>query len=264
MKVDKIETVTESVISADEIQLIIDRYRIGKKPLAKLLGWGETTIIRYMEGDIPTSEYSNKLKTILEEPEYYYNLLLKRKECLTGIAFKKSRMAVLSKIMASKIYTVSYYIVNRCEADICASQLQYLLYYAQAFSLALFDRELFQEECGINGEQIPYIKLYESLKRSGIATLEGVEEYLTLQEIELLDTIMESFQWYGPKALQAITAYEKSAIKISRDRFNNKIISKEAMKAYFKEILNYYHITDVRDIHKYPDQKINAIREFIG
>ena len=129
MKVDKIETVTDSVISADEIQLIIDRYRICKKPLAKLLGWGETTIIRYMEGDIPTSEYSNKLKTILEEPEYYYNLLLKRKECLTGIAFKKSRMAVLSKIMASKIYTVSYYIVNRCEADICASQLLYLLYF---------------------------------------------------------------------------------------------------------------------------------------
>ena len=49
----------EGVITVDEIKQILDEYCIGKKPLAKLLGWGETTIIRYMEGDIPTNEYSS-------------------------------------------------------------------------------------------------------------------------------------------------------------------------------------------------------------
>ena len=60
----------DTVITADEIRQILEKYRIGKKPLAKLLGWGETTIIRYMEGDIPTSEYSNKLKTLLDNPGF--------------------------------------------------------------------------------------------------------------------------------------------------------------------------------------------------
>jgi hypothetical protein len=251
----------EVIISADEIKIILDRYRIGKKPLAKLLGWGETTIIRYMEGDIPTNEYSNKLKTILEDPEFYYDLLCKRKECLTGVAFKKSKKAVMSKIMASKIYAAAYYIVNKTCAEICASYIQYLLYYAQAFSLALYDKELFQEECGINNEQLPYLKLYEGMRRCGIHTLEGGEDYLEQGEIELLDSVMDSFLWYGPKALTAMISYEKSMIKISRDKFNNKIMAKDAIKAYFKEILNQYQIKSVKEISIYPDQKLMEIKD---
>lgn len=251
----------EVIISADEIKLILDRYRIGKKPLAKLLGWGETTIIRYMEGDIPTNEYSNKLKTILEDPEFYYDLLCKRKECLTGVAFKKSKKAVMSKIMASKIYAAAYYIVNKTGAEVCASYIQYLLYYAQAFSLALFDKELFQEECGVNNDHLPYLKLYEGMKRCGVHTLEGGEDYLEADEIELLDSVMDSFLWYGPKALSAMISYEKSMIKISRDKFNNKIIAKDAIKTYFKESLSQYQIKGIKDIFRYPDQQLFEVRE---
>jgi uncharacterized phage-associated protein len=261
MKGNRIEMGNEAIISADEIRLILDRYRIGKKPLAKLLGWGETTIIRYMEGDIPTNEYSNKLKTILDDPEYYYDLLCRRKECLTGVAFKKSKQAVMSKIMATKIYATAYYMVNKCSAEICPSYIQFMLYYAQVFSLALYDKELFQEECGVNNEHMPYLKLYESMKRCGIHTLEGGEEFLDTQEIELVDAVMDSYLWYGPKALFAMSAYEKSMLKISRDKYNNKIISKDTLKAYFKDILDHYQIKSVLDIYKYPDQRILDIKE---
>jgi uncharacterized phage-associated protein len=261
MKGNRNEIGNEAIISSDEIKLILDRYRIGKKPLAKLLGWGETTIIRYMEGDIPTNEYSNKLKTILEDPEFYYDLLCKRKDCLTGVAFKKSKKAVLSRIMATKIYAAAYYIVNRSNAEICASYVQFLLYYAQVFSLALFDRELFQEECGVNNEHMPYLKLYEAMKRNGIHTLEGGEEFLTSEEMALVDAVMDSFMWYGPKALLAMTNVEKSMIKISRDKFNNKIIAKDTLKAYFKDILDQYQIRSIKEIYKYPDQRIIDIKE---
>ncbi len=260
MKSNRIEMNTEVIISSDEIKLILDRYRIGKKPLAKLLGWGETTIIRYMEGDIPTNEYSNKLKTILEDPEYYYDILCKRKECLTGVAFKKSKNAVMSKIMSSKIYAVAYYIVNKCGADICPSYVQYMLYYAQAFSLALYDQELFQEECGVNNDHIPFLKLYEGMKRCGIHTLEGVEEFLNQNEIELLDTILEILLWYGPRALAALISNEKSMIKISRDKFNNKIISKDALKCYFKDIIEQYQIHNSQEIYKYPDHRLMELK----
>jgi hypothetical protein len=252
---------SEAIISVDEIKLILDRYRIGKKPLAKLLGWGETTIIRYMEGDIPTNEYSNKLRMILDDPEFYYDLLCKRKECLTSVAFKKSKRAVMGKIMATKIYAAAYYIVNKYSADMSPSYVQYILYYSQVFSLALYDHELFQEDCGINNEHMPFLKLFEGMKRCGIHALEGGEEFLTSEEMELLDSVMDSFLWYGPKAMHAMTMYEKSMAKISRDKYNNKIISKEALKAYFKEVLDQYHIESVKDIYKYPDLRLPDIKD---
>lgn len=261
MKGNRNEMVNKGIISTDEIKLILDRYRIGKKPLAKLLGWGETTIIRYMEGDIPTNEYSNKLRTILEDPEYYYDLLLKRMDCLTGVAFKKSKKAVLSKIMASKIYSVAYYIVNQSNAEVCASYLQFLLYYIQAFSLALYDREMFQEECGINNDHMPFLKLYEGMKRCGIHILELGEDLLTTEEKELINSVCDSFFWYGPKALQALTTYEKSIIKISRDKYNNKIIAKDTLKTFFKEVLEQYHITNLKQIVTYPEKRLLEIKE---
>ena len=258
---NKIEMNMEAIISPDEIKLILDHYRIGKKPLAKLLGWGETTIIRYMEGDIPTNEYSSKLRTILNDPEYYYDLLCKKKDYLTNVAFKKSKKAVMTKIMSTKIYAVAFYIVNKCNADICAGYVQYLLYYAQAFSLAFYDKELFQEECGINQEQMPYLKLYEGMKRCGIHTIDGVEEYLNPDEMELVNVVAESYLWYGPKALKILSTYEKASMKPSRDKYNNKIFSKESIKAYFKELLDKYQIISINDIHNYPDQRVSEIKD---
>jgi uncharacterized phage-associated protein len=261
MKGNRLETENEVIISSDEIKIILDRYRIGKKPLAKLLGWGETTIIRYMEGDIPTNEYSNKLRVLLNDPEYYYDLLMKRKDCLTGVAYKKSRRAVLSKIMSSKIYAVAYYIVNKSNAEICPSYIQFLLYYIQSFSLALYDKEMFQEDYAVNNEHIPYLKLYESMKRCGVHTLELNEEYLNEEEKELIDSVYDTFSWYGPKALTALNTFEKSMVKISRDKYNNKIISKETLKSYFKEILVQYHITNCKEVYQYPERRLQDIKE---
>ncbi len=263
MKGNRYVTDSEAIITSDDIKMILDRYRIGKKPLAKLLGWGETTIIRYMEGDVPTNEYSIKLKAILNDPEFYYDLLMKRKECLTGVAYKKSRRAVLSKIMSSKIYAVAYYIVNKNNAEICASYIQYLLYYVQAFSLAFNDKEVFQEEYSINSEHVPYLMLYDSMKRCGIHTLELSEEYLSEEEKELIDAVLDCFSWYGPKALAALTSFEKSMVKISRDKYNNKIISKDTLKSYFKDILTQYHITNSKEISNYPDRRLQDIKDMI-
>ena len=75
MRDDKQLKGEESIITIDEIQSILTDFKIGKKPLAKLLGWGETTIIRYIEGDIPTAEYSDKLKAIFQNPYYYFLII---------------------------------------------------------------------------------------------------------------------------------------------------------------------------------------------
>lgn len=257
---NRFEVSSEGVITSDEIKQILEKYRIGKKPLAKLLGWGETTIIRYMEGDIPTSEYSIKLRAILDNPEFYYDLLVKRRDCLTNVAFKKSKKAVLSKIMASKIYAVAYYIINKSDAEMCPSYLQYILYYIQAFSLALYDKEMFQEDYGVNNEQMPYLKLFKTMKRCGIHTIDLGEEYLSDQERELVDAVYEAFSWYGPKAMIALQKIERGSLKISRDWNNNRIISKESIMFYFKDVCEKYNIMGINDIGNYPDQCILEVR----
>ena len=44
MEVEKMES---KIISKKEIEQILEKYNIGKKPLSLLLGWGEVTVIRY-------------------------------------------------------------------------------------------------------------------------------------------------------------------------------------------------------------------------
>lgn len=263
MKEDKLLMNSDSIISVYEIRAILDNYRIGKKPLAKLLGWGETTIIRYIEGDIPTTEYSNKLRAIEEEPSYYYELLLKNKDKLTDVAFRKSKKAVLNKLMESKISLIAQYMVLICDADVSPMYIQWLLYFSQAFSLALYDKELIDEDYCVNHENIPFVKLYDSMKNHVSGVLEVPEDRLTDQEIKLIDKVVNTFLWYGPKAIKALGTEERGNYRISRDKEGNRIIAKDTIKNYYKEILSTYDIHTLEDINKYPDTRIIQLKNQI-
>ena len=48
----------KDLISVEEINKLLQKYNIGKKPLALLLGWGEATLLRYFDGFTPRREYS--------------------------------------------------------------------------------------------------------------------------------------------------------------------------------------------------------------
>ena len=54
------------VISVEELNELLSRYAIGKKPLAALLGWGATTILRYGSGVCQESEYGARMKRVYE------------------------------------------------------------------------------------------------------------------------------------------------------------------------------------------------------
>ncbi len=45
-------------------------YKIGKAPLSLALGFGEVTIPRYLEGQVPSEEYSDIMKAALSSPAY--------------------------------------------------------------------------------------------------------------------------------------------------------------------------------------------------
>lgn len=251
---------TETQVTVEDIQRILDEYRIGKKPLSKLLGWGETTIIRYLEGDIPTKEYAGKLQMILESPSYYYTILEENKELLTGVAYRKSKKAVLARMMDTKINIVLQYIVNQYHGFISATDAQALLYYSQGFSLALNDMALFKEDYMINNEGYPYLDVFRQMSVKVPAVLELAEGAINDREKKIIDGVIEAFSWYGQQMFSAMMNREKTFFKISRDKSNNKIISHDTMKGYFKEVSSRYGIESAEDIYKYPDKWIMDLK----
>ncbi len=251
---------TETQVTVGDIQKILDEYRIGKKPLSKLLGWGETTIIRYLEGDIPTKEYAGKLQMILENPSYYYTILEENKDLLTGVAYRKSKKAVLAKMMNTKINIVLQYIVNQYQGFISAVDAQALLYYVQGFSLALNDTVMFKEDYMISHEGYPYQEVFKQMSAKVPSVLDLPEGAITEKEKKIIDGVLEAFSWYGKQMFSAMMNREKTFFKISRDKSNNKIISHDTIKAYFKEVSSRYGIESAEDIYRYPDKWIMDLK----
>lgn len=112
-------------------------------------------------------------------------------------------------------------------------KLQKLLYYAQGFSLALYDKALFQEdfEAWDCGPVIPCV--YQQYKQYGNGAipkidLESFDNY-TQVEKNLLDDVYTAFGQYSAWALSEMSHNTMPWKSTNR----NEIISKNKMKDYF-------------------------------
>ncbi|HHU30989.1 MAG TPA: DUF4065 domain-containing protein [Firmicutes bacterium] len=76
------------LICVSDIQKILKEYDIGAKPLSLLLGWGEVTILRYLKGQMPHKEHSDKLKAIMN-PYVFAEIFESNKEVLSAVAKRK-------------------------------------------------------------------------------------------------------------------------------------------------------------------------------
>ena len=88
------------MVSKEEIQQLLVKYNIGKKPLALVLGFGESTICRYLDNnDEPKEEYANIISTVLNNPDIYIEYLNKNKNKITKVAYDKSLSAAQSALV---------------------------------------------------------------------------------------------------------------------------------------------------------------------
>ncbi|MGN1085376.1 MAG: hypothetical protein ACI4QX_10250 [Lachnospiraceae bacterium] len=249
-------------ISAEELKELLERYRIGKKPLAALLGWGATTVLRYADGVCPAGEYAEHLKKIYEEPLYYLELLEEHKERLTPVAYKKSRNAVLLYLTSSKLWCGVQYLIGRTKADISPFRVVITLFYAQAFSLGLTDSALFWEECDLSGEgEVPYAEFYEQLKKCGVSYRFEEEGLLTPQEEHFINAAYEMLLWYGPAELKSVFLAERRYIRTSRTENGGRKIKNAALAAYFKKVVQGYNISRPEEFHKYFAERTGRKRK---
>ena len=257
----------EGLISVSEMELILDKYNIGKRPLSLLLGWGEGTLTRYLDGDIPTKQYSDTLKTILNDLNYMKELLEENKNNITDVAYRRCSEALaeiekedsITVRSEDKIDHVVKYLLVSC-SDITPLALQKLLYYAEGFFKAFTGEYLFYSNCEAWAHGPVYRSVYYKYKNYGYNPIEESEyDYteieLTKIEKEILDSIIRNFGCYSGKVLEKMTHAEipwsYTRIGLGDNENSNRIIKKELIVKYFNDIKLKHNMLNISDIKDY-------------
>lgn len=262
-----------NIISLEEIADILKKYNIGKRPLSQLLGWGELTLTRYLDGDIPSKEYSDKLKNIHDNPDYFLKILEENKDVLKTVAYDKAKKAVedfkSNLNNKSKINVVANYFIYRC-GDITNLALQKLLYYAQGFYFAFNNKFLFVEDCEAWVHGPVYREIYKKFKENKFNPIEPLylfdEFSFSDSEKLVLDNVVKNLGCYSGKILENFTHLESPWIdargSLKPEDYSDEIIDKDDIANYFSDIKASYHMHLESDISLYSEEMFNITRNY--
>ena len=265
----------EKIITTNEINDILKKYKIGKKPLSKLLNWGEVTLIRYLNGDVPTKAYSDQLFKVLNDVKYMEELLEKNKSVISERTYEnvKDTIKNLKYSNANNIETeieiIAEYLIMTGK-EITPLALQKILYYAQGFYKAFFDKFLFENDCEAWVHGPVFTNIYDKYKDFKSANIQLYNEYdvgdiIADEKRGILDVIIKYFGYYNGKALEKMSHYETPWINARKGLLpmenSNNIISKEDIEEYFKKVKEKYDMINILDIKKYSDDQFNKIVE---
>ena len=259
-----------SIITLDKILEIPLKYNIGKRPLSLLLGWGEMTFSRYCDGDMPTKQYSDVLKRISEEPDFYHTLLEENKTNLKSqIAYEKSKRTTeellgMKNHVASKVDEVISYLLFQCE-DITPLALQKALYYIQGFQYAFMNDFPFTEDCEAWVHGPVYREIYN--RYSGYR-FDPIENNINFDisvfndtEKAVIDSVIQNLCCYSGKILERFTHAEMPWLKtrgnLPADAHSNRIISKDTIGDYFTAVKQKYNMLTPNDIENYAQVMFN-------
>lgn len=253
-----------AIISLEQIREIPVKYSIGKRPLSLLLGWGEQTFSRYVDGDMPTKQYSDILVRIYNDPLFYSELLEANKESLKStLAYEKSRRAVDALLSVnlstdSKITAVIQYLLNQCE-DITPLALQKALYYIQGFYFSFYETFLFHEDCQAWVHGPVYRDIYFRYRDYRFDPIKKADDFdvsvFSSGEKAICDSVINNICCYSGKVLERFTHNEAPWLTTRGDlpisAPSDRIIEKSLIGDYFRTIKAKYNMVNPSDIREY-------------
>ena len=266
-EIDEQYRAAEGLVSIDDIEKLMKIYKIGKAPLSLSLGFGEVTIPRYLEGQVPSKEYSDVVKSALASPAYMKQKLMENREKLTDTAYKKAMTAADSIeslfSVSDKMLRVIAYVFEKLE-EVTPLMLQKLLYFIQGIHSALYGKSIFAEDCRawIHGPVYPEVyELFRDFKYNPIddarfALLERMEDTLTDDEKRVIDLVVNTFGMYGGKVLEKITHNEDPWME-ARKGYGDSIPSSELLPK--ERIMKYYIVVN----QKYGIDTETGLRTYI-
>jgi len=273
--IDRAYREAEGLIGLPEIVGILEKYEMGKRPMSLLLGWGETTLTRFVNGDIPSKTYSDILKKFNESPEAFLELLITSKHKITETAFKKSFDATNSELGKAKICSgngkiesACKYVINR-SIEITPLALQKLLYFAQAFHKTFAGVFLFEEDCEAWVHGPVYRDIYFKYKNHGYNPIEdGQDRFecfdLSESEREVIDAVINYFGCYSGKILETMTHIEppwkETRAGLADEETSDRIIRKDLIERYYGQVYIKFNMLNVADIKDYSEDLFEKIR----
>ena len=136
-----------------------------------------------------------------------------------------------------KAIDIAKYFINELHPE--PLKLQKLLYFAQGFSYAFYDKELFNDdfEAWVHGPVIPSIyHEYKSYEYNPIDLNYNLKEFSD-DVIDLLEYVKKNYAKYDAKYLEEITHKEEpwllSRTGLDPDERSDKTIPKSNIAAYF-------------------------------
>lgn len=260
------------LITVAEVNELLEKYNIGAGPLAKLLGFGDVTINRYISGQLPSRDHSDLLLKIKASHRLMEEYLEKGRSGITSIAYEKCRAAIdeINCLYGSeKIERVARYLL--CKAgEITPLALQKLLYFTQAFYYAIFDEEFFPDDCQAWSYGPVYPEIYYKYKGYGSDPIDKPTDDLqedfcefTTREVSLMDAIIDSFGRYSALVLRDITHSERPWLEargslLPEDR-SQTVINRDTINRYFRSVVDKYQIVNPRDIALYCNEMVQRI-----
>lgn len=231
--------------------LMMQRYDIGKKPLSKLLGWGETTVLRYLDGVEPNREFLKRIEELAENPWNYARVLEQSRDNLTDTAYRKTRRAVQREMFCDRSTEAMQYVIALAEGDIAPYRVMMVLYYTQVCSMVLRGQPLFEEEADFTaGQPFVYPRLYQMMKQYGIRVFNPDISSFSTEEQEYLKQVYQVMNGYSPNALKALHAREKRRIRRHLKNGADQL-SMEALKGQYESGFRKLGVERPEDLKTY-------------
>lgn len=275
-EIDEQYRFAEGLVSVEDIENLMMIYKIGKAPLSLALGFGEVTVPRYLEGQVPSKEYSDIIKAALASPAYMKEKLTENRGKITDPAYKKAMAAADSLeslfLVSEKMLRVIAYVFEKLE-EVTPLMLQKLLYFIQGTYLALYGRPLFSEDCKAwtHGPVYPEVyDLFRDFKYNPIddarfALFKGTADALTDEEKKVIDLVVNTFGMYGGKVLERITHNEdpwKDARKGYGDNIpSSEVLPKDSIKMYYETVNTKYGIETENGLMSYIHDMLRKVPE---
>ena len=260
----------ENIVSINDIQKLMTMYNIGKSTLSLALGFGEVTVTRYLDGQVPSKVYSDIIRHALSSAEYMEQLLNQNREKVGETAYKKSLAAItdlkaLYKTVSPKLLSVISFVFTELK-EVTPLMLQKLLYYIQGIYYALYDHLIFEERCEawVHGPVYRNVYVlfkdfkYNPIDDARFSLLKGWDAELSLCEKEVIRTVLNTFGLYSGKVLEMITHKEEPWSEARRGYVSNDYsdteISLSSMKNYFSKIAQTHNLHTEEGLKTYIAQ----------
>lgn len=255
-KVEELYRKKRELITIPEINSILEKYNIEKRPLSKLLGFGELTITRYIDGQLPSKRYSNMLLDILNDEQKMKALVEENKEMVSPVAVNKVLCAIErceeEKRIDNSAERIALYIVHSGK-EITNLLLQKVLYYVKGISNLFEGSTLIPEPCEAwkFGPVFPtvYAKYKDFGKQEITSNLsyDYVNTLITEDERKIVDYVLDTFGIYNAWFLKDLTHLEEPWKATN----NGGAMDDALIYNYFERMNEIYHLIEPEGVDLY-------------